>query len=339
MRRAGSSAARPRGSAAGRRPAALAAALIVVVAAVALFAISTGTAAVSPDEIARALVGDGDRRTVFVLFELRLPRVGTALAVGAALAAAGALFQSMTRNPLGSPDLIGFTTGASTGALVALIVLPGAAVSAGAGALIGGLAVAAAVLLLGGTGQRLVLVGIGVSALLASVNAYLLTRADATQAQNAAVWLVGSLNGRGSAFPATAVAVAVLLPVAAILAGRLAVLETGDDKARSLGLHLGRTRLAVVVTAVALTAAAVAAAGPVAFVALAAPQLARRAARAARPVVLLSALMGAALLLASDLLAQRVLSPQQIPVGAATGLLGGAYLATVLVLRRRRERR
>ncbi|GAA2223237.1 iron chelate uptake ABC transporter family permease subunit [Herbiconiux moechotypicola] len=316
----------------------LVAGLCATAAGLIVVAVSTGTAAISWGEVVSTLLGEGDERSRLVLFELRLPRLALALVVGGALAAAGALFQSMTRNPLGSPDLVGFTTGAATGALAALLLLP-TAVPAGAGAVVGGLAVAAVALALGGTGHRLVLVGIGLAALLTSVNAYLLTRADVTEAQSAAVWLVGSLNGRTAYLPMTAIAVAVLLVPAALLSRSLAVMELGDDKADSLGIAPARMRVVVVVVAIGLTAAAVAAAGPIAFVALAAPQLARRAARAARPLVLTSALLGAVLLLASDLLAQRVLAPQQLPVGAATGVLGGVYLAVVLALNARRERR
>ncbi|XVV09816.1 FecCD family ABC transporter permease [Actinoplanes sp. CA-131856] len=305
---------------------------VLVAAAVVLsvVAVSTGTLALSPGDLLHP-----DRKTLFVLTELRLPRIGLALTVGAALGAAGALFQSVTRNPLGSPDIVGFTSGAATGALAAILLLPAGVLPAGAGAVLGGLAVALVSLVLGGTGTRLILVGIGVAALLTSVNAYLLTRADITDAQNAAVWLVGSLNGRGSHLPVTAIAVAVLLPLAALCTPGLRILEIGDEKAITLGLGLRRQRLAAIAAGVALTAAGVAAAGPIAFIALAAPQLARRVTRRASPVVLTSALFGAVLLLASDMLAQRALAPRQIPVGAMTGFLGGIYLAFVLARGRR----
>lgn len=313
--------------------------VVLVVAAVVLgvIAVSTGTLPIPVADLIAALTGHGSRRTLFVLQELRLPRIGLALTVGAALGAAGALFQSVTRNPLGSPDLVGFTSGAATGALAAILLLPAGVLSAGAGAVLGGLAVAAAGLLLGGTGTRLILVGIGLAALLTSVNAFLLTRADITDAQNAAVWLVGSLDGRGSHLFATFAALVVLLPCAYLCTPGLRILETGDDKAASLGLHPGRRRAVAMLIGIGLTAAAVAAAGPIAFIALAAPQLARRTSRVASPLVLTSALFGAVLLLAADMLAQRALSPQQIPVGAMTGFLGGAYLALILVRAHRRS--
>jgi iron complex transport system permease protein len=311
--------------------------LTAIALVLAVVAVSTGTLSIPLAELVRFVAGNADRRTVFVLGELRLPRIGLALVVGAALGAAGALFQSITRNPLGSPDIVGFTSGAATGALAAILLLPPGTLSAGAGAVAGGVVVAVVSLLLGGTGMRLILIGIGQAALLTSANAYLLTRADLTDAQNAAVWLVGSLNSRGSHLTTTALAVAILLPVAALCTRGLRVLEMGDDKAASLGVHPGRQRLLAIAAGVGLTAAGVAAAGPIAFVALAAPQLARRTTRVASPLILTSALFGAVLLLAADMPAQRILAPQQIPVGAMTGFLGGIYLAFVLARRRTRR--
>ncbi|MEV6348383.1 iron chelate uptake ABC transporter family permease subunit [Actinoplanes sp. NPDC051851] len=303
--------------------------LILAATTLALVALALSTGTFSVDLLS-VLTGHADRRTVFVLVDLRLPRIGLALAVGAALGAAGALFQSVTRNPLGSPDVVGFTSGAATGALTAILLLPEGTLSAGAGAVLGGLAVAVVSLLLGGTGNKLILIGIGLAALLTAVNAFLLTRADIVDAQNAAVWLVGSLNGRGGHLGVTAAAVALLLVPALLCARGLRVLEIGDDKAASLGLSPARQRLATITVGVGLTAAGVAAAGPIAFVALAAPQLARRVTRAPAPAVLVAALVGATLLLAADLLAQRV----TVPVGAMTGFLGGIYLAGVLARRR-----
>ncbi|GHJ07033.1 ABC transporter permease [Micromonospora humidisoli] len=296
----------------------------------AVVALASGRYATPPHDLWPVLTGGGDPGLRFVLFELRLPRIGTALAVGAALGAAGALFQSASRNPLGSPDIVGFTVGAATGALVVLLVLHDTRLTPAVGAVLGGAAVAGAALLLGGTGQRLILVGIGLSALLTSVNAYLLTRAEVTDAQNAAVWLVGSLNGSGTHLPLLLWALAALLPPAVLAARGLRLIENGGDKALSLGVPVRRQRLTATALAVALTAVGVAGAGPVGFVALAAPHLARRLTRVAAPLVTTSAVFGAVLLLAADQLAQRLVPGQQLPVGAVTGVVGGGYLALVL---------
>ncbi|PZF85550.1 FecCD family ABC transporter permease [Micromonospora endophytica] len=304
--------------------------VLMLSAGLAVGALASGRYATPLADLWPVLTGGGDPGLRFVLLELRLPRIGTALTVGAALGGAGALFQSASRNPLGSPDIVGFTVGAATGALVVLLVLDGTSLTPAVGTALGGAAVAATALLLGGTGQRLILVGIGLSALLTSVNAYLLTRAEVTDAQNAAVWLVGSLNGSGAHLPLLLGALTVLLPLAVVVARGLRLIETGDEKALSLGVPVRRQRLTATALAVALTAVGVAGAGPVGFVALAAPHLARRVTRVAAPLVTTSAVLGAALLLAADQLAQRLIPGQQLPVGAVTGVLGGGYLALVL---------
>ncbi len=313
-----------------RRLLTVAFALLAAAFLVSAVTLTTGSYATPLRAVIEALTGSGDARTRFVLTELRLPRLGLALSVGAALGAAGALFQSLTGNPLGSPDVVGFTTGAATGALVAILLLPAGTVSPGAGAVLGGAVTALLVLLIGGTGPRLVLVGIGLAAFGTSVNAYLLTRAEVTDAQNAAVWLVGTLNGRGAQLSTVALLLVLLLPLALWCGRGLRLLENGELKAASLGIGIARQRAAAAVVAVALTGAAVAGAGPVVFVALAAPHLARRLTRIAAPLVATSALLGAVLLAAADLLAQRVVPGQQIPVGAMTGILGGVYLAVLL---------
>jgi iron complex transport system permease protein len=198
----------------------------------------------------------------------------------------------------------------------------------------GGVVAAAIVYLLavkgGVQGYRLVLVGIGVSAILQSANVYLITRATRDDAYEAAHWIVGSVNGRGweHVWPVAA-CLAVLVPCALLLARRLALLEMGDDAARALGVDAERSRLALVFVAVGLTAVATASTGPIAFVALAAPQIARRLTRSSSPGLVSAALMGALVLAASDLAAQRLLSVD-LPVGVMTGAVGGIYLGWVL---------
>ncbi|MBX5441276.1 MAG: iron chelate uptake ABC transporter family permease subunit [Solirubrobacteraceae bacterium] len=328
-----------------RRGALVCAALAAAAVAAALAGLALGDYPLSPGEVVAALAGRGDGPADVIVTELRLPRVVCALAVGAALGVAGAIFQRLTRNPLGSPDVIGVTYGSAAGA-VAMIVAVGARQSAvSAGALGAGLATAAAVHLLARRdgavqGYRLVLVGIGVSAMLLAVIDSLLARGRIEEAREAAVWIAGSLDGRGwaQATPLVA-ALAVLLPAALALSPRLAVLELGDDAAAALGVAVERTRLALIVVAVAIAAAATAAAGPIAFVALAAPQIARRLTRTPGPGLVGAALTGALLLQAGDLAAQRLLAPDQLPVGIATGALGGVYLAWLLASERRGRRR
>jgi iron complex transport system permease protein len=257
-----------------------------------------------------------------------------ALLVGAAFGIAGAIFQSISRNPLGSPDMIGFTYGSVTGAVLVILVIEGSTSQVAAGAIVGGFVTAVLIYLLalrrGVQGYRLVLVGIGVAAVLQATNNYLVSRATREDAFEAAHWMIGSVNGRGweHVWPVAA-ALAVLVPAALMLARPMAMLEMGDDAARSLGVHAERSRLALVFVGVGLTAVATASTGPIAFVALAAPQIARRLTRASGPGMVPAAVMGALLLVASDLAAQRLLSVD-LPVGVMTGALGGVYLCWLL---------
>ena len=315
-----------------------AAACLCMVAAtlvVGVFAISTGDYHIPLGEVVRTLLGGGTRSTYFIIETLRLPRVLTAILVGAALGVSGAIFQSLSRNPLGSPDIIGFTTGAATGAVLEILVFHGSTQAIALGAIVGGVATALVVYLLafkrGVQGYRLILIGIGISAMLASVNSYLLTRANIDDAETAQVWLTGSLNGRGwEHVRPISIALAVLLPAAFLLGRQMRMLEMGDDAAQALGVRAERARLQLLLVGVALTGVAVAAAGPITFVALAAPQLARRLTHAPGVGLLSSALMGMFLLSLSDYAAQRVFPSVQLPVGVATGAVGGVYLAWLL---------
>jgi iron complex transport system permease protein len=318
-----------------RRPIVAGALIALAALAAAVAGLMLGDYPLSAGAVLRALAGAGDPGASFVVETLRLPRVVCALLVGGALGVAGAIFQSITRNPLGSPDIIGFTYGSSAGA-VAMITIVGATQTAVAlGSIGAGLLTALAVYALayrgGVQGYRLVLVGIGVGMMLLALTDYLLTRARLEDAQQAAAWIAGSLNGRGweEAVP-LAVGMVVLLPAGLALSRPLAMLELGDDAASALGVAVERTRLSLALVAVGLTALATAAAGPIGFVALAAPQIARRLTRAAGPGLLTAGLMGALLLQAADLAAQRLLAPRQLPVGVMTAAIGGLYLAWLL---------
>ncbi|MFJ8433821.1 FecCD family ABC transporter permease [Kitasatospora sp. NPDC094019] len=318
-----------------RRPLTAGLGLLAALLAVGVAALGTGDFQVSPADVLRTLAGHGSGTTDYVVNDLRLPRLALGIVVGAALGLSGAVFQSLARNPLGSPDLIGFETGAATGALLQILVLGGGPFAVALGAVGGGFATALVVYLLayrrGVQGYRLIVVGIAAGALLSSVNAYLMTEASIDEAQAAAVWLTGSLNGRGwEQFAPAAAAVGLLLPAVLLMGRHLRLMESGDDSAKALGVPVERSRALLVVCAVLLAAVATASAGPVSFVALAAPQLARRLSGAAGVSLLPSALMGAVLLCAADLAAQRVLAPVQLPVGIMTAAIGGLYLVWLL---------
>ncbi|GAA0321005.1 iron chelate uptake ABC transporter family permease subunit [Actinoallomurus spadix] len=328
------------------RPRALAvgAACVLVAAVVAVVTIGSGDYPMSPADVVRTLLGGGAPADTFIVEQVRLPRVLTALAAGGALGFSGAAFQTLARNPLGSPDLLGFTQGAAGGALIVITVIGGGVVATAVGAVTGGVITGAVIQLLawrdGLHGRRLVLVGIGVAAILTGINGYLLTRANIPDAARAVLWLTGTLDGRGWGDLAPVLtATAVVVP--AVLLGRARearILEMGDDAATALGVRVRGTRLALLASAVLLSALAAAATGPVAFVALTAPQLARRLTREPGPNLLPSLCMGAALLVTADLAAQRLVPGHQVPVGVVTGVLGGTYLIRLLATERRTGR-
>lgn len=324
------------------RVAAVCAALALAGAILCVVLLGTGTLAFTPAEVLGALTGGGDNATASrVVLRIRLPRVLTAILVGASLGMAGSIFQSISRNALGSPDIIGFTTGAATGAVVQIILFNAGPLETSLAAVLAGVATAALVFTLsrrGGTtgGYRLVLVGIGVGATLSGVNTVLLVMGDLDQAMSAQLWLAGSLNTRTWSHVApAALGFAVILPVAILHARRLDLLEMGDDAASQLGVRTERTRLVMVMAAVGLTAIATAAAGPIAFIALAAPQLARRLTRSPDVPLAAGAAMGAVLLLAADLVSQRLPFNATMPIGLTTGMLGGLYLLWLLTRSRK----
>lgn len=317
--------------------------LLVAACAAGIALIGTGDAKIPAADVLRTLAGNGTAYQDFIVNELRLPRVLVGLLVGASLGLGGALFQSVSRNPLGSPDVLGLSQGATAGALVVIVLLSGSASQVTAGALAGGLGTGLAIYALawkrGVHGYRLVLVGIGVNAVMTAVNGYLLTKADLVDATRAVVWMTGSLNGRDwdQVRPLLALC-AVLVPLVLANARGLRMTEMGDDVSYALGVRVQRVRLLLMIAAVLLTAAATAAAGPVSFVALTAPQLARRLTRSPGPNLVPSLCMGAALLVAADWASQRAFGADQLPVGVVTGVLGGAYLLWLLVTERRAGR-
>lgn len=335
-------ATRPRQRSSRARTAVVVGGLLVLALLVAVYLLGSGDVRVSPGDAVRAVFGAGEPADVLAVRQWRLPRVLSALLVGAMLGTAGAIFQSLTRNPLGSPDVIGFNTGAYTGALVVLLVFGSSSpLGVTAGALIGGLGTAVAVYLLayrqGVQGFRLIIVGIALSAMLTAANSWLILKAELPQAIGAAQWGAGSLNDAtwGSTVAVGVAAALVLVPC--LWATRpLRQLELGDDLAAALGLRVEPARRALLVLGVLLTAVSTAGYGPIAFVALAAPQLARRLTGATGAGLGAAAAMGALLLVASDGLAQRLVPGGTLPVGVVTVCVGGSYLVWLLIREARR---
>jgi iron complex transport system permease protein len=288
-----------------------------------------------------ALAGGQDGLIETVVLEWRAPRVLAALLFGAALGVSGAIFQSLTRNPLASPDIIGLSSGSYVGALIAIVLLGGGTALTATGSIVGGLLTAALGYVLayrnGVQGFRLIIVGIALSAMLGATSTYLILRARLEVAMTAAVWGAGTLNQVGWAELLPAALVIILsLAGAAWLAVPMRQLELGDDAARALGVRIEPVRLGMVVVGVALTAAVTAFAGPITFIALAAPQIARRLTRSPGTALVPAALLGALLLIASDIAAQHAL-PVPLPVGIVTIVIGGGYLVWLLIHEARRR--
>jgi len=307
----------------------------VVAFVVFAWSLSVGDFPLPISDVLASLAGGGSEDASFIIRSLRLPRGLVALLIGAAFGVSGAIFQRVARNPLASPDIIGINAGAAAAAVFTIVVVGGSTLQITGGSLVGAVVTALAIYAFahrrGVTGYRLVLVGIGITAMLGSVTSYLLTRADILDAQRATVWLTGSLNGRGweHVRPLTVV-VALLVPVAMALACHLRLLELGDDAARGLGTRVEGARAVLLLVAVALAAASTAAAGPVAFVALVAPQIARRLVGGRSLALLPAAACGALLVVAADLAGRRLFAPTELPVGIFTAVLGAPYLLYLL---------
>jgi iron complex transport system permease protein len=300
-----------------------------------VWSLTVGDFPIAITDLLATLVGRGSDDSDFIVRTLRLPRGLVGVLVGAAFGLAGAIFQRLAHNPLASPDVIGVNAGAAVAAVFVIVVAHGTGNEVTLAALGGATLTSLAIYLLaykrGVAGYRLVLVGIAVTAMLTAVTQFLLTRAEIWDAHQASVWLTGSLAGRGwDDVRPIAVALAVLLPVALGLARQLRVLELGDDAATGLGTRVELSRGRLLLIGVALAAIGTACAGPIVFVALVAPQIARRLVGARSLGLLPAAACGALLLTAADLVARRAFAPRELPVGILTAILGAPYLLYLL---------
>jgi len=226
--------------------------LLLAAACLAVLALMTGSYALGPGPVISALTGGETGLVQDIVVEWRLPRVAAALVFGAALGVSGAVFQSMLRNPLADPGLIGFVDGSYTGALIVILVVNGSYLQLAGGALLGGMATAVAVYVLayrrGAQGFRLIIVGIGISAMLESLNTWLILKADLDQALSAGAWVNGSLNGVSwDQVVLGGACILVLLLLAGALSRSMRQMELGDDAAASLGVRVTAARLGLVV--------------------------------------------------------------------------------------------
>lgn len=318
-----------------RRRAAMSCGLAVAVVVVFTVSLMTGNTFYGLGDVVAVLRGHDVDGASFAVAELRLPRAVLGTLSGIAFGMSGVTFQTMLRNPLASPDVIGISFGASAAAVVGIVMFSLDDTAVSLLALVGALATAGVLTALGNrggfSGARFVLVGIGLAAMLRSVVSYVLSRAAAWDIQTAMQWLTGSLNGATWRRVVPLAVVVVVGATFSIVSGRnLGVLRLGDDSAAALGVHVTRTRLALVLVAVALLAFATAASGPIAFVALMSGPIAARIVGPGASLLVPAGLVGALLVLGADQIAQHAL-PHRYPVGVVTGVLGAPYLIALLV--------
>ena len=315
--------------------------LLALSLAVAVAALRLGKFTVTTQEVIDALQGQGRRIVQIVIVKWKLPRILLGLVAGLALGVAGAVFQTITRNPLGSPDLIGFSTGAQTGILVSVLLLPGGMLSASLASFIGGAAVGMVTYLVslrgGFTGLRFILVGIAISSMLISVNRWLLVRVDDDEGLGALKAITGTLGAaRWPVVAPTSLAIALALTLMLPVARHLRVVALGERMATVLGSPTRRVVAVLILLGTVLVAVVTMAAGPIGFVALVAPHLARFLTGSPQPPLLVSGLTGSLLLAGADLLSQLVL--ESMPVSVVTNAVGGLYLMVALTVAARGRR-
>lgn len=319
-------------------------ALLALLALTFAAALYLGDYHVPAGEVVRSLLspftGQVDKGIDFIVLNVRLPRATLAVLTGMSFALSGIIFQTLLRNPLASPDIVGISHGASASAVFCIIGLGLSGVTVSLGALAGAILTALVIYALswrgGVTAYRVVLIGIGMAAIMSAVMSYLFTRARLFEVQQALGWLIGSLNAAGSTdIVSLAVALAILLPATVFLVRALDAMQLGDDTATALGARVEAVRLGLIVVAVAYAAFATAAVGPVTFIAFVAGPIARNLLAGSGKGFVQSAIIGALVMLGADLVAQHALPMVQLPVGVVTGVFGAGFLLWLLVVSNR----
>lgn len=319
----------------GRRRRIVTGVLVALLITGAGLTLTIGQSVTTPLSVLRVLLGGDSGAEAFTIRVLRLPRAVLAALAGMCFGMGGVAFQTLLRNPLASPDIIGINSGASAAAVFAIVMLHMSGAQVSVIAVSAGLGVALLIYLLawkgGAAGSRLILVGIGVASMLQSFIAYVLTQAPSWSLQQAMRWMTGSVNGAqlGQALPLIG-ALVVFGGILLAMRRDLETLRMGDEVAAGLGVRIGATRLIVICAAVGLVAFATAASGPIAFVAFMSGPIAARLLRRGDALLVPAALVGAVLVLFADFAGQ-VLLPARYPVGIVTGVLGAPYLIFLII--------
>lgn len=309
--------------------------LIAIAALLCVAMLLMGNTIYPLEVVIRVLQGDHVEGASFAIMTLRLPRMLAGLLAGFAFGMSGSVFQTMLRNPLASPNVIGITAGSSAAAVFCILILnlSGAAVSAAA--VCAGLATTLLIYALsqggGFSGGKLILIGIGIQAMLNALISFMLLKAASFDVPTALRWLNGSLNAmQMNELVPLVIALLICSPIVLIFGRRLNILELGDQCAVSLGVPVNVTRIVLILSSVCLLAFATATTGPIAFVAFLAGPIAKRLIGAGLPSEFAAGLVGAVLVLAADLIGQFAF-PIRYPVGVITGIIGAPYLLYLLI--------
>ncbi len=314
--------------------------LIAIVLCICIMMLLYGNTNYSLDVVIRVLRGENIQGANFAIATLRLPRMLSGLLVGIAFGIAGNTFQTMLRNPLASPDIIGVTSGSSVAAVFCILVLGLSGPAVSIISVISGLLVSMLIYLLSKdisfSGSRLILIGIGIQVMLQAAISFLLLKASQYDVPGAMRWLSGSLNGMTmKGIPTLFIVVMVFGIISLLFTKYLQVLELGDEFATTLGIRLNLVRIILILSAVFLIAFATSTTGPIAFVAFLAGPIASKIVGRGSSNVLASGLVGALLVLSSDMIGQYVFSTR-FPVGVITGILGAPYMLFLLICINRR---
>jgi len=286
-------------------------------------------------DVIRALAGEQLKGVSFAVNTIRLPRMLAGLFAGFAFGLAGNTFQTMLRNPLANPNVIGITAGSSAAAVFCIIVLHTSNAVVSIASVIAGLATVTLIYLLSRAKPfsvgRLILVGIGMQAMLNAVISYLLLVGAQQDIPAAFRWLSGSLNGsQMHQLPSLVITVVICAPIIVLLGKHLSLLELGEQTASSLGVSTDRTRIVLILSSVCMIAIATATTGPIAFVAFLAGPIAKRLVGVGFSNAIPAGLVGVNLVLAADLIGQFAFEVR-FPVGIITGILGAPYLLFLLI--------
>ncbi len=310
-----------------------------------ILSLANGEYQIAPLEVVKTLFGleTNNRDLAFIINTLRLPRTLVAFLVGVGLAIAGTITQSITRNPLASPSIIGINAGASLSAVSLLVIFPNIPIAVLPFAAFGGaLTVSLLIYWLawdgGSSPVQLILVGVGFSSIANALTNLTITFGDINHVSQALVWLAGSVYGRSTAQVLALVPwIAIFGLLALLLASELNTLNLGDDTARCLGIEIELKRGLLLLTSTALAGASVATAGAIGFIGLMAPHLARSLVGNSHQGLLpVAAMLGGTIVVWADLLGRLLFSPIELPCGVVTAAIGAPYFLYLLSQNRKK---